>query len=141
MATNLLHLYEAVKLVDRHVASAYTAIKEGRLPAFNQHGEPIDPATLRTTLVYVQEEDMVSWSANAARRSRNRKAHATRKTQPQLTQTSLFPVQSTKEAAQPSPDDRVAFSFEVNGTRVEVAGAIQNQAFASFVIELLKGNK
>lgn len=134
MATNLVHLHQAAKDLDRQVASIYTPIKEGKLKAYTADGTLLDWKTIHTTDVWVEEQAATAWSNKAVRRKSSKRAFASRR-KGKLTQTELF---NTAPQLPGVPDGTVTFTFTTDyGQKMEVTGEIKN---AEFILELLKGS-
>ena len=131
MATNLVHLHQAAKDLDRHVASLYTPIKEGKLKAYNAAGELLDHTNIHTTDIWVEEQAATAWSNQAVRRKARKRAFASRRKE-NLTQTTMF--ETTPEPS--VPDGEVTFTFfNAAGQPMTVSGEIKN---AEFILNLLK---
>ena len=134
MATNLVHLHQAAKDLDRHVASIYTPIKEGKLKAYTAEGKLLNYQNIHTTDIWVEEPAATAWSNNATRRKSKKRAFASRRKE-RLTQTEMF---SNPPQLPGVPEGTVTFTFTTNnGQRMEVTGEIKN---AEFILEMLKGS-
>ena len=132
MATNLVHLHQAAKDLDRQVASLYTPIKEGKLKAYTSSGDPIDHRYLHTTDIWVEEQAATAWSNKATRRKPRKRAFASRRKE-NLTQTKMF---DTEPMLPGVPDGNVTFTFtNDHGKKMTVSGELKN---AEFILNLLK---
>lgn len=134
MATNLVHLHQAAKDLDRHVASLYTPIKEGKLKAYTADGRLLDYKSIHTTDIWVEEPAATAWSNKAVRRKSRKRAFASRRKE-NLTQTNMFDNPPQLPGV---PEGTVTFSFTTDtGKPMKVTGEIKN---AEFILSMLKGS-